>query len=86
MCRQVLYLEYLSHIKSTFVGCNPRPPPLSPPEALSGCVEGVSMKEGRVRVLRFTALGAKGGCSHSSEDKDSQSRNLSKSKVTHLAP
>lgn len=44
-CRQVLNLEYLSHIKSTFIGCYPRPPPLSPPEAVSGCVECVSMKE-----------------------------------------
>lgn len=44
-CRQVLNLEYLSHIKSTFIGCNPRPPPLFPLEALSGCVECVSMKE-----------------------------------------
>ncbi len=38
-CRQVLNLEYLSHIKSTFIGCNPWPPPLFPLEALSGCVE-----------------------------------------------
>lgn len=40
-CRQVLNLEYLSHIKSTFIGCNPQPPLSSPLEVLSGCVWSV---------------------------------------------
>lgn len=43
--RQVLNLEYLWHIKSTFAGCNARPPLLSPLEVLSGWSEWVSMKE-----------------------------------------
>ncbi len=74
-CPQVLNLEYLSHIKSTFIECNLWPPPLSPLEGLCDCVECVSMKEvvGEKLgwFLHFTAFGAKGGCSHSSGDKGS---------------
>lgn len=44
-CCQVLNLEYLSHTKSTFIVCKTLPLLLSPLEALSGCVECVSMKE-----------------------------------------
>lgn len=35
--------------------------------------------------LCFTASGAKGRCGHSSGDEGSQSRNVSNSKVAHLA-
>lgn len=87
-CRQVLNLEYLSHIKSTFIGYNSRPPLLSPLEVLSGCVECVSMRE----VLRddsgcffcFTALGTEERSIHSSGEGGSQFRNLLKSKATHI--
>lgn len=85
--RQVVNLEYLSHIKSTFAGCNARPPILSPLEVLSGCVEWVSMNEVLSNKLGsflcFTALAAKEICIHSLRDKGSVSKNLWNGKVTH---
>lgn len=61
-CRQVLHLEYVSHIKSTFIGCNPLPLLLSPVEVLRG--SGVLFNEELLGdkpgyLLRSTVLGAK---------------------------